>query len=659
MHFDPTDQGITLNVSFPLITYSLIRLMRRLESPKPLIKSLEEGRKSKIQNPLAKRRRALSKIQISSSYSFLSVLQPFDFTTLMAACSELQADWLPARLEQVYQRDRFTLSLALRTLKQRAWLTLSWHPQAARICLDTPPPRTPDTFTFSQQLWHQLNGLALVAMMPIAPWERVLDLQFARRPGDPILWHLYVEIMGKYSNVILANAENLMVTAAHQVSAQQSSVRPIQTGQPYEKPPALTESAPSLEESQAHWQERLSLIPGSLRRNLFKNYRGLSSALVFSMVQSVGLDPEQPTESLNDADWQNLFESWQQWLTHLQEETFSPGWLQSGYTVMGWGIVSPAASVQELVRQYYGAQNDRQDFNQLRQQLQQKLKTAIEKLRVKAQVFQTRLQQSDQAELYRQQADLLMAYLQDWQPGMQAIVLADFETGKPVTIPLNPEKNAVQNAQALYKLHQKLKRARNAIDPLLADVQAELGYLEQVEASLLQLTEYQHATDLEALIEIRDELVQQNYLEASRYRNSANASNHSDAGSQPHRYQTPNGFELLVGRNNRQNDQLTFRLAGDYDLWFHTQEIPGSHVLLRLTPGSVAEDADLAFAADIAAYYSRARQSEQVPVVYTEPKYVFKPKGVKPGMVVYKQERILWGQPQQGSRWITQKSQLN
>jgi predicted ribosome quality control (RQC) complex YloA/Tae2 family protein len=585
-------------------------------------------------------------------------LQPFDFTTLTAVCAELRADWLPARLEQVYQRDRFTLSLALRTLQQRAWLTLSWHPQAARICLDSPPPRTPDTFTFSQQLLHQLNGLALVAIAPIASWERVMDLQFARRPGDPVLWHLYVEIMGKYSNVILANAENLIVTAAHQVSAQQSSVRPIQTGQLYEKPPGLTDPAPNLEESQARWQERVCLIPGALRRNLLKNYRGLSSALVLSMLQAAELNPEQSTEELSDADWHRLFEHWQEWLKNLVEEKFYPGWMQQGYTVMGWGIMTPAENVQELVRRYYGEHNDRQEFDQLRQQLQQKLKTLIERLRTKAQVFQARLQQSDQAETYRQQADLLMAYLQDWQPGMQAIVLCDFETGHPITIPLNPEKNAVQNAQSLYKLNQKLKRARNAIDPLLAEVQTELGYLEQVEAVLLQLTEYQHPADLQALTEIRDELVQQNYLEASRYRNSSNVTN-QDIGSQPYRYRTPNGFELLVGRNNRQNDQLTFRLAGDYDLWFHTQEIPGSHVLLRLAPGSVAEDADLAFAADIAAYYSRARHSEQVPVVYTQPKYVFKPKGVKPGMVVYKQERILWGQPQQGSRWVTQISQVN
>ncbi len=608
-------------------------------------------------------------------------MQPVDFTTLTAACCELRSDWVPGRTEQVYQRDRYTIALALRTLKSRGWLTISWHPQAARICLGDPPPKTPDTFTFSDQLRHQLSGLALVAIDAIAPWERVLDLQFARRPGDPASFHLYVEIMGKYSNVILTGADNLIVTAAHQVSNQQSSIRPIQTGQPYEPPPSLTGNFPSLSESPERWQERVSLVPGALQRQLLKSYRGLSPALVRSMVQAANLDPDQPTESLTTSDWQKLFHRWQEWLQTLGigelgvpspqspvpspqspvpyaqspvpspqspvPNPFQPGWTDQGYTVLGWGMIKPAKNLQTLLNNYYTAELNQQDFAQLRHQLSQKLGSILEKLRQKASTFTERLQQSDQADQYRQQADLLMAHLQNWEPGMKTITLLDFETSKPVTIPLNPEKNAVQNAQALYKRHQKLKRARNAVEPLLKEVQAEIQYLEQVEASLTQLDAYKAPEDLQTLQEIREELIQQGYLDAPEQR-----SRDVRDVSEPYRYQTPSGFELLIGRNNRQNDQLTFRTAGDYDLWFHTQEIAGSHVLMRLQAGTIPDEADLQFAADLAAHYSRGRQSEQVPVVYTEPKYVYKPKGAKPGMAIYKQERILWGRPQQGSNYL-------
>jgi predicted ribosome quality control (RQC) complex YloA/Tae2 family protein len=675
-------------------------------------------------------------------------VQSVDFTTLTAACSELRAEWLPARLEQVYQRDRFTVSLFLRTMKQRGWIDISWHPAAARICVGDAPPRIPDTFTFSQQLRHQLNGLALVAINPISEWERVIDLQFAKRPGETALWHLYAEIMGKYSNVILTAEDNLVVTCAHQVSAKQSSVRPIQTGQPYEKPPSLTDAAPSAIEPQNRWQARISLVPGPLKRNLLQNYRGLSSALVLSMVRSAGLDPEQSTDSLNPDNWQQLFHRWQYWLQALETSNFQPSLTPEGYTVIDWpvsdnftkkapeteslnlhsqaqygqefdgepklknksnsplpasfsllastasatnrtlannpsatsattsvpapssfalptsttsannraltnnssttsattSVAAPSdfSSVQELLNSYYTIEINRQVFAQLQHQLNQKLNSILAKLRLKANTFQERLQESVGADTHKSQADLLMANLQHWEPGMKSISLADFETNQPVAIPLNPEKNAVQNAQALYKKHQKLKRARTAIEPLLAAVREEIDYLEQVEVALSVLENYRTPQDLQTLAEIREELIQQKYLDVPDYRSSDKT-----GAIEFYRYQTPSGFELLIGRNNRQNDQLTFRTANDYDLWFHTLEIPGSHALLRLKPGTVAEETDLQFAADMTAYYSRARHSEQVPVVYTEPKYVYKPKGAKPGMVVYKQERIVWGRPQQ------------
>jgi predicted ribosome quality control (RQC) complex YloA/Tae2 family protein len=568
-------------------------------------------------------------------------MQPVDYTTVIALYTELQQDWIPARLEQVYQRNRYEIAIALRNLQKRRWLTLSWHPQAARVCFGDPPPRTPDTFTFSDQLRHQLGGLALIAIEPIAPWERVLDFRFARRPGDPILWHLYGEIMGKYSNVILTDANNEVVTAAQQVSPSKSSVRPIQTGQSYSPPPSLTGTIPTLSEPQERWQERISLVPGKLIRQMLQVYRGLSPTLLRQMARTAGLNPNQKTDTLEPEDWDNLFKYWQEWLKRLENKNFDCGWTAEGYTVTGWEMTQPE-DLQVLLNRYYTNQLNQQIFGQLHHQLSQKIKNILQKLEQKAKTFQERLDQSEAAEKYRQEGDLLMAYLHEWQPGMTEITLNDFETGEPVKIPLNPEKNAVQNAQYLYKQHQKLKRARTIVEPLRQATQAEIDYLEQVRAALNQIDHYETPEDLQALMEVRDELIAQGYLESPR----AGAAN-PETESQPYRYQTPSGFELWVGRNNRQNDQLTFRTATDYDLWFHTQEIPGSHVLLRLEPGAVPDQADLQFAANMAAYYSRAQESDQAPVVYTEPKKVYKPKGAKPGMAIYTHEQVIWGYPQQ------------
>lgn len=569
-------------------------------------------------------------------------MQPVDLTTLRAVYAELRAGWLPARLEQVYQRDRATIALALRTLKGRDWLTLSWHPQAARLCIEDPPPRTPDTFTFSDQLRHQLQGLALIAMPLISPWERVIDFQFAARPDDPPLWHLYGEIMGKYSNVILTNANQEIITAAHQVSPEKSSLRPVQTGQLYEPPPPLTGDIPSREESQTSWQERVGLIPDQLKRQLLKTYRGLGPNLVKAMIERAGLDPEQTTDSLTPENWTALFQVWQEWLEILETEQFQPGWTETGFTVLGWGMIKPVASAQTLLKEYYQEELNQQAFKQLHHQLLQKVSNLIKKQQQKKETFQNRLQQSDNAEIYRQQGDLLMAYSYQWQPGLSSMQLPDFETGELITIPLNPEKNAIQNAQGYYKKHQKLKRARQAVEPLLKATDQEINYLQQVEASLKQLEGYQHWGDLQTLKEIQEELIEQGYILPQR-------ASPPPEEAKPITDYTPSGYEVLVGRNNRQNDQLTFRVATDYDLWFHSQEIPGSHVLLRLPAGAVPDKKDLQWVANIAAYYSRARESQQVPVVYTKPKYVNKPKGAKPGMAIYDHETVIWGKPQEVS----------
>ncbi len=566
-------------------------------------------------------------------------MQPVDFTTLCAACCDLRSHWLPARLEQIYQQDRHTLSLALRTLKHRGWLTVSWHPQAARLCLSDPPPKGADTFTFSEQLRHQLKGLALISLKPTGHWERVIDLQFARRPQDPVAWHLYVEVMNKYSNVILTTADQKIVTVAHQVSEKQSRVRPLQTGQPYSLPPALTDPVPSLQESQEHWQERVALVPGPVARNL-RTYRGLSPALARSMVSAADLSTDHTTDQLTPQQWTALFNCWQKWLQALEQETFTPGWQTEGYTVMGWQLTSPAQNIHQVLDQYYTHHLNQQTFKQLHHQLQQKVGSIAKKLQVKANSFHTQLQASETADEHRQQADLLMANLQAWEVGMQSITLPDFEGDTSRTITLNPEQNAVQNAQALYKRHQKLKRSRDRLEPLLAEVELELQYLHQVEVAIEQIETYGTDADLETLEEIRIELIEQDYWPTPEHIAKPQAKTDFI------RHQTPDGWELLVGRNNRQNDQLTFSVATNYDLWFHTQEIPGSHALLRLDAGAVASEADIEWAAHVVAFYSRARQSHQVPVVYTSPKHVYKPKGAQPGMVIYKQEKVVWGQPQ-------------
>ena len=184
------------------------------------------------------------------------------------------------------------------------------------------------------------------------------------------------------------------------------------------------------------------------------------------------------------------------------------------------------------------------------------------------------------------------------------------------------------------------------ISPLISLMKDQVEQLKElgVEAlflnSSLSQLDYQETEDLITLQEIKAELISQKYIEDSQYRGNNNVEE-----SHPRKYQTPSGYEVLIGRNNRQNDILTSRTATDYDLWFHAQEISGAHVLLRLNAGDIPDDQDLQFTANLTAYYSQGRESDQVPVIFTKPSYVYKPKGAKPGMVIYTRETVIWGKP--------------
>ena len=603
-------------------------------------------------------------------------MQPADLTTLVALTHELNTACVPARLEQVHQGDRHRIHLQLRTLEKKQWLLLSWHPQAARLHLSAPPPKQPDTFTFSQQILHQVAGFALVSVQLTSPWERVIDLQFAKRPDDAVQWHLYLEVMGKYSNAILVNADREIVTAAHQVSSKQSRVRPIQTGDRYELPPALLEAIPSINESFDSWRDRLILIPKEIKRNLLSNYRGVSSSLVRSLLAIADIHGETNVTDLTISEWKYLYRAWQIWLTCIENKQFYPQLEGKGYALTpslspagegdkkdlflapllppwekGLGDEGNLLSVNNFCDRYYSQQTGQVAFQQLHQQISQAIQNQLGKLSIKETEFLERLKFSTQADDFKDKADLLMAHLHLWKIGMKEIKLIDFHSDASVIIPLNPTQNAQQNAQSFYKKHQKQKRAAIAITPLLESVQQEIAYLEQVTTAVSLLEQ----NELSALQEIRAELAQQGYLKvtaeyAPRTKNNKGGKNKSNRTKQEeipdcHRFNTPNGFEVWVGRNNYQNDLISFRIAGEYDLWLHAQEISGSHVLLRLPAGAIADEQDLQVAANYAAYYSRARQSDQVPIVCTNPKYVFKPKGAKPGMVVYTHEKILWGQP--------------
>jgi predicted ribosome quality control (RQC) complex YloA/Tae2 family protein len=569
-------------------------------------------------------------------------MQPVDVTTLSAVREELRSNWLPARVEQLRQEDSFTVEILLRTLHQSAWLVCSHHPQSARIHIRQfrergPAPKSPNPQAFISQLQDCLQGKVLVQIEQPA-WERVLILHFASRPDEPVTHRLYVEIMGKYSNLVLtdADAPNIILNCAHVVTDSQSRLRPMGPGDRYTPPPPLTSPEPSLATPFTVWQARVSLLPKSLDQMLIQSYRGISKSLTHQMLAQAQIPSTAKTQDLSEAQWQALFFAWTDWLTTMQSGLFKPCLHATGYSVLGWGCaLTSVQTASAVLDQYYSQTIYAEAFKNQRSRMMQVIQGALTKLAKKEAEFKERLLQAQDCALFRQKGDLLKANLHKIQPGQKVARLTDPNTGERFSIAIDPAKDAMTNAQQYYKRHRKAKRAQEIIVPLLESVYREQHYLATVQTALEQMEQ-----DLESLQEVQSELEEAQYLKV-------NPKNRPFRKTKTvfHGYLTPSGLKIWVGRNNRQNEDLSFKVAAPNDLWFHAQEIPGSHVVLQIPPGTIPQEEDLAAAAAAAAYHSRSRQESKVPVAYTECHHLRKLKGPLPGLVTYETFQVMWGVP--------------
>jgi predicted ribosome quality control (RQC) complex YloA/Tae2 family protein len=362
----------------------------------------------------------------------------------------------------------------------------------------------------------------------------------------------------------------------------------------------------------------------------------VSKVLVQQMLTEARL-PAARTDGLGEQEWLRVYRLWCAWLSCLRDAKFQPGTTRDGgYTVVGLTLECPERDLMRLLDRYYGTAVAGEALRNRRQRLAQVLRSALGKARKRLADFDRMATGAQQAEEHKRRADLLMAHLSADEPGRREIVLADFETGVPVTIVLDPAKDLVANAQEYYRRHRKGKRATRTLAPLREQAAQEVAYLEQVSATVDLLD---GPGDADALAEVEEELREQGYL--ARESRPATA----QAPVEFHRFALPGGRVVLVGRNNRQNDRLTFEVAGADDLWFHAQEIPGSHVVLRVGSGAVPEPSEVQWAANLAAHFSQARGSAHVPVVYTERRHVRKLKGGRPGLVTFQRERVTWGRP--------------
>lgn len=551
-----------------------------------------------------------------------------DLTSLRAVLSELQPLLVPSRFEKAQQADSHTVQLGFRTLEQRLWMELSWLAEAPRCLAIEPPPRQGDGSTLAQQLQHGLGGLALVSLEQPG-WERVVELGFAARPGDAIQRWLVLELMGRHSNLFLLDEQRRVVAAARQVRQQQSRLRPIGTGDAYSPPPPLGGEPPNPDETFEHWRAQLNLLPLPLLKALQSAYQGISPALA---LQLTGDAPErseawlaQPVGELSSAQWQELWQRWQTWLNALEQKRFgfSPGhccayrcWQEQQSSS---DHIPPAAErlvINRALAAYYSERLGSRQVLQRQHQLQQRLEQQLNRERHQFEHQQQLLDQVENSDQLQQQADALLCLPQ-------------------------PSRDQVAEAQALYKRARKLRRSVAAITPRLEQHRQRIEQLETSLTFLEQGPRHSHAAALEHLQTLEEECA--NLQEQGRPSRTQRRQQASGTPT-PLELASPSGLRLQVGRNHRQNEWISLRQARRGDLWFHAQECPGSHVVLKGSEGLSAEG-DLQAAADVAAHFSRARGNSRVAVVMVPCEELQRIPGAAPGTVRHRGGAVIWAEP--------------
>ena len=560
---------------------------------------------------------------------------PFDAILLSAVTDELNDKLLGCRVDKIHQPERDTLLLHLRSPRGNHKLLLTANPTRPRIQLTelamANPAQPP---MFCMLLRKHLGGGKLSAIRQI-PLERAVELTFdcVDEMGVPGQKYLYAELMGRTSNLILCDAQKRIIDCLRRVDILMSERRQVLPGLFYHEPPAQDKRDPLTVSAEA--LSALLADGGTLplEKWLLQTFTGLSPLICREIAYQITGSVDARLDEL-PADTAARIVAF---FDTIRAHRFTPVMLRepdgkpkdfSWMPIEQYGgsrICQVWDDCKTLLDEYYGERDQRELMQQKSQALRKTVQNLYDRLTRKLAIQRKELAATADRERTRQLGDIVTANLWQIQRGQQRLTATDFYDPdmKEIEIPLSPKLSPQQNATKFYKDYAKAKTAEKVLTEQIALGEAEQDYLGSV------LDALQRAETERDLVEIRAELEQEGYVRRSTKRNQPRS-----GPTKPMEFLSSDGFYIYVGRNNRQNDQLTFKLAYKTDIWLHTQKFHGSHVIISCH-GQTPPDSTVTEAMMLAAYYSQAREGQGVPVDYTPVRQVKKTPGGKPGMVIY------------------------
>ena len=534
----------------------------------------------------------------------------FDGFFLHHMVEELRRELVNGRIQKINQPFEQELVLQIRSNRQSHRLLLSAHPVFGRIQLTQTTFENPaQPSTFIMILRKYLQG-ALIESIEQVENDRIVEMTVSNKNeiGDHIQATLIIEIMGKHSNILLVDkSSHKILEVIKHVGFSQNSYRTLLPGSTYITPPSTESLNPF-----TFKDEKLFEILQT-QETRAKNLQNL--------FQGLGRDTANELENIliNDklSTFRNFFN--QETKPCLTETSFSP-------VPFANQVGEPFANLSDLLDTYYKDKAERDRVKQQASELIRRVENELQKNRHKLKKQERELLATDNAEEFRQKGELLTTFLHQVPNDQDQVILDNYYTNQPITIALDKALTPNQNAQRYFKRYQKLKEAVKYLTDLIEETKATILYLESVETVLNQ-------AGLEEIAEIREELIQTGFIRR-RQREKI------QKRKKPEQYLASDGKTIIyVGRNNLQNEELTFKMARKEELWFHAKDIPGSHVVIsgNLDPSDeVKTDA-----AELAAYFSQGRLSNLVQVDMIEVKKLNKPTGGKPGFVTYTGQKTL------------------
>lgn len=563
--------------------------------------------------------------------------------------TELEEKLIGLRVEKVFQPNRDELVVAFRGVSGAYKVLMSARANSPRVNITQYPPENPQTPPMLCMLLRKRLTGAKLKEITQYQLERVIRFTFDATDelGDKIELSLIAEIMGKYSNVIFVDGSGNVIDALKRVDMTMSSQRLVLPGVEYRLPPPQDKLNPlEVTADEIIGRIRSSGKAQKLNKAILSAVQGFSPVVCRELEHLTGRGAELDTLSMTDEQYSRLGFFLKRTLGEIGDNKGIPCMVQdlngkpidfSFMNILQYGTAAKTVrfeSFSELLDSFYLERDKTERMRVKGQDLLRLLTNITERLTRKINTQKIELANSEDREPLRIKGDLLQANLYRIEKGMTEIEVENFyEENMPmIKIKLNPALTPGQNAQKYYKDYRKAKNAQQYLTVEIEKAQQELLYIDTVFDSLSR------AETERELAEIKQELIEGGYIKRIRSRQKIKGT------LPPLEFTSKSGLKILVGRNNVQNDKLTLKTARNYDLWFHTKDIPGSHTII-VSQGETPDDETILYAAQLAAYHSRAKESSKVPVDYTLIKYVSKAVGAKPGMVIYKNQKTLFVKP--------------